>query len=189
MSRPRNKELRDWTAYERLRKERLAAQGKCYRCRGDAAFGHKVCSRCMDKRRMYAAGRRKDLRAIVVIQSTVIRRSFQLERRRDVIDAYGGVCVCCNESRHEFLSVDKIGDRLPPRIVGANIYSRLWKRGFPDGFQVLCWNCNMVRYYRSQCFHQNERRAVNEQQTTQTIPSTSGERMEPTSAAKGAIQR
>lgn len=61
--------------------------------------------------------------------------------------AYGGYrCVCCDETQPAFLSLDHLnndGCRHRKSIGrGANIYTWLRDNGYPQGFQVLCHNCN-----------------------------------------------
>lgn len=66
--------------------------------------------------------------------------------REDAIDAYGGKCACCGEGWLDYLHIDHInsGGREHRRQV-YNVYRDLQKRGYPDGYQVLCANCNMAK--------------------------------------------
>ena len=93
-------------------------------------------------------GRRREL-------STPERRAKAAERerlrylayRRLTISAYGGVCACCGESEPHFLELDHVqGDGREHReeighSARALVYYLL-RNDFPDGFQVLCSNCN-----------------------------------------------
>jgi hypothetical protein len=61
--------------------------------------------------------------------------------------AYGGYkCVCCGETHPAFLSIDHVnndgGKHRRSVGRGANIYTWLRDNGYPEGFQVLCHNCN-----------------------------------------------
>jgi len=65
--------------------------------------------------------------------------------------AYGGsVCACCGETDIRFLTIDHVdGDGAQHRKLiggGGNTYKWLRQNGYPSGFQVLCYNCNMGRY-------------------------------------------
>lgn len=83
--------------------------------------------------------------------------------RYEAFAAYGGaVCVCCEETRLERLSVDHVFgdghvDRRDARTVkggGKGVsYSQLRARGFPDRdrYQVLCHNCNMEKGVKESC--------------------------------------
>ena len=68
-----------------------------------------------------------------------------------VLRHYGGdtpSCVYCGESNHRFLTIDHVaGDGAAHRREndlkgGVVFYKWLEKNGHPDGFQVLCMNCN-----------------------------------------------
>ena len=93
------------------------------------------------------------------------------ERRRklrnDVISAYGSRCVCCGESREEFLTIDHInggGNAHRKSLVNMSsttFYQWLKSNEFPkQGFRCLCANCNFARGYRGYCPHEREREAV-----------------------------
>jgi hypothetical protein len=66
--------------------------------------------------------------------------------------AYGGFrCACCGETEKTFLTLDHIGNdgaSWRKRILGGRLragyatYAWIYKNGFPEGFQVLCMNCN-----------------------------------------------
>ncbi|KKM62855.1 hypothetical protein LCGC14_1517430 [marine sediment metagenome] len=64
-------------------------------------------------------------------------------------------CACCGEDHVEFLCIDHIngqGNKHRKSIKG-NLYNWLKKHGFPDGFRVLCLNCNGSRGYYGYCPH------------------------------------
>jgi hypothetical protein len=75
--------------------------------------------------------------------------------RVEVMAAYGGPrCACCGESEEKFLSIDHVNnDGAEHRRnigygegngKGASGRTLVWlkRNGFPEGFQVLCMNCN-----------------------------------------------
>ncbi len=56
-------------------------------------------------------------------------------------------CACCGESHFEFLTIDHINGggnqhMKSLRKIGTNLYRWLVNNDFPEGYQVLCWNCN-----------------------------------------------
>ena len=76
-------------------------------------------------------------------------------RRAAVIAHYGGKCACCGESEVAFLAVDHKGGggnahrrslSRSGKIVGSGkFYSWIVRNGYPDGFQLLCHNCNFAK--------------------------------------------
>lgn len=65
--------------------------------------------------------------------------------RRMVMDAYGGpVCACCGETIYEFLTIDHMNNDGADhrRAIGQHLYRWLIENDYPEGFQVLCMNCN-----------------------------------------------
>lgn len=69
-------------------------------------------------------------------------------------------CNCCGEKQIKFLALDHInggGNKHRKQIgikgKGGNIYLWIIRENFPNGFQVLCHNCNMAKAYYGQCPH------------------------------------
>ena len=85
----------------------------------------------------------------------------QLRLRKQVVEAYGGRCNCCAESRFEFLAVDHTdndGAEERKRIKGnGTLHSYIIEQGFPARYQVLCHNCNLAKSFTGKCPHQTER--------------------------------
>lgn len=69
--------------------------------------------------------------------------------RDEVLRHYGGRCIYCGEGRPIFLTIDHIAGagnqhrRAEQRA--KEIYTWLRVNGFPDGYQVACWNCNCAK--------------------------------------------
>lgn len=85
---------------------------------------------------------------------------YQRKRRRAAIDHYGGRCACCGESEYKFLAIDHVnGGGRQHRIQdpsALSIVSWLHRHGFPDGFRVLCHNCNMAYGQYGYCPHKRD---------------------------------
>jgi len=83
-------------------------------------------------------------------------------RRERIISKYGGACVCCDETRREFLAIDHVngGGAEHRREVNGQVYAWLEKNGYPAGFRILCHNCNMSRGIYGFCPHETERKAT-----------------------------
>jgi hypothetical protein len=80
-----------------------------------------------------------------------------------VMDHYGKICKCCGEDNIAFLNIDHIdgnGNTHRKEIgksSGIGFYTWLKKNNFPEGFQTLCFNCNIARYKNGGiCPHQQE---------------------------------
>lgn len=69
-------------------------------------------------------------------------------------------CACCGEGAKEFLVIDHInndGSKHRRTFKGARqIYQWLKNNSYPDGFQVLCHNCNFAKSHYPGCPHQSK---------------------------------
>ena len=72
------------------------------------------------------------------------QKGYHAEHIRTVIEHYGSRCACCGETEPIFLTMDHIdgGGTAHRESLNSGLYRWLIKNGFPDGFQVLCYNCN-----------------------------------------------
>lgn len=97
----------------------------------------------------------------------IIERRRQKDRqlKREIVDAYGGKCECCEESTIEFLTIDHInGDGAEHRRKiggkGRRIYAEIKREGFPkDRYRLLCLNCNISLGFYGYCPHHPEQRS------------------------------
>jgi hypothetical protein len=70
-------------------------------------------------------------------------------------------CRCCRNSSHiDFLTIDHIEGRKnlskdEKKLKGEKLNVWLRKNNYPEGFQVLCWNCNMTKGSFGQCPHED----------------------------------
>lgn len=70
-------------------------------------------------------------------------------------------CACCGEKELKFLSIDHInggGNKQRKEMKGAGGASMtLWiiRNNFPEGFQILCHNCNMAKGFYRICPHRD----------------------------------
>jgi hypothetical protein len=67
-------------------------------------------------------------------------------------------CDCCGESDPRFLTVDHIngGGHKHRKATTKNTCRWLLKNNFPNGFQILCFNCNLGRERNHKvCPHQD----------------------------------
>ena len=98
-----------------------------------------------------------------------------------VLDHYGRFCACCGEITEQFLSLDHMNNdgashrRQVRGHNGGTVYAWLVKNGFPEGFQILCYNCNFAKGRYGICPHEatrtSERLAKRDgQQTQEFVP-------------------
>ena len=105
-------------------------------------------------RRLYAADQ---------VAGRAKSRAKNHRRRDEALRAYGAVCACCGEGRREFLTIDHIaGNGAAHRRAlwgdsrkgsGSPFYGWLKRQGYPEGFRVLCQNCNCAMGYYGYCPH------------------------------------
>ena len=104
-------------------------------------FYHNECKKCTQERQRPA--------------NTRTRR----KAKQDVLVAYGRSCACCGETEPVFLTIDHIdGNGAEHRRQinnrgGSSFYYWLRQNGYPEGYQVLCWNCNSAKHINGTCPH------------------------------------
>ncbi len=83
-------------------------------------------------------------------------RDRERQLRDEVLAQYGGRCRCCGETKREFLSFDHVnggGRKHRSEIGSGKIHRWLRKEGYPDGFRILCHNCNQALGAYGYCPH------------------------------------
>lgn len=74
---------------------------------------------------------------------------WNYRNRQKCLDAYGRMCACCGEDNDRFLTIDHVDNNghemRKEHLTGNTFYRWLIRNGFPDGFQILCFNCNIGR--------------------------------------------
>jgi len=101
-----------------------------------------------------------------------IEHARQRERRRrleiklEAFSAYGGCCACCGVDDHEFLAIDHINGggnkqrKADSSNGGIGLYYKLKATGYPQGYRVLCHNCNVAIGLWKRCPHEIKRQAT-----------------------------
>lgn len=119
---------------------------KCKTTKPETAFyppkGRKVCKRCKNK------------------LTAKTSRQFRVELKEMVLRHYSPdlrcQCAKCPFSYPgiAFLSLDHInGKGEHKREVRRRLYQWIKNNGFPEGFQVLCFNCNLGKSGSGKCPH------------------------------------
>jgi len=105
------------------------------------------------------------------------RKRFDI--KMESFQAYGGpVCTCCGEAHIEFLTIDHIhGNGGVPRNArhrkGEGLYRWLKKEGWPEGFRVLCMNCNFAHGHAGYCPHEREAKGSYSKPISHTLVASS----------------
>lgn len=96
------------------------------------------------------------------------KKSAYKALKLEALQAYGGRCACCGESRYQFLTFQHSnGDGAAHRAeicgnyrhAGASFVRALKRLGFPPvpGLEVLCYNCHMATDLNGCCPHRLEK--------------------------------
>lgn len=97
-----------------------------------------------------------------------VHKRHRAKLRHTVLEHYSNAtfaCECCHEREYQFLAIDHVYPvgRKPkngaPRS-GPTLYRWLINNGFPDGYRVLCHNCNLGRSINGGVCPHEERYAV-----------------------------
>lgn len=141
---------------ERMRKcrARRLEKGVCIQCGKGEPVAAQICKICNDKRKAWY--KNSDYRT----------RNAELRagEKKIVFDHYGGRCACCGETEPCFLAIDHIdgdGNNHRKKIGkwGSSFFKWLIANDFPEGFQVLCHNCNMGKHLNGgECPHKSKPR-------------------------------
>ena len=93
---------------------------------------------------------------------SIYRRKHNRALKLEVMNYYGGAkCACCGENNLEFLCFDHIdggGTKHRKAIgnMGRQFYYWLKLNGYPTGYRVLCYNCNMSFGFYGYCPHERK---------------------------------
>jgi len=126
--------------YQREFRKQKKAAGLCFDCGTNPKSNTGRCVSCKEKHKKagnkyYHEGKGRELEA-----------ARNVNQKAKVLDHYGWRCNChgCSETNPKFLTIDHINNDgyLHRQTMRENICDWLIKNNFPDGFQVLCWNCN-----------------------------------------------
>lgn len=85
------------------------------------------------------------------IANSKATKKYNMKVRQTIVTAYGGKCICCGEAEPLFLQLDHIANdgAMHRELVGGvrnasqAAYRDVIRRSFPDGYQILCANCNV----------------------------------------------
>lgn len=138
------KKMAQW---QRKRYDKRQAQGLCGHCgKAPPKEGFKSCEACLTSYRKRSKNKTEESRT----KHNIKTKQNEASIRQRVKEHYGGKCACCGESNPLFLTVDHVnndGAAHRKAIGTGRIYRWLLKNQFPEGYQLLCWNCNLGKFY------------------------------------------
>ena len=139
------------------------------RCKGEEYSSWcKVCNRRRHRSRYYRKrkevlldkkNKRYKMSEEDRMRKRISRKAYNEKNREIVLDKLGNKCACCGEDEKLFLEIDHInndGAQHRSRDTdSATMVRWLIKNNFPEGFQLLCSNCNMAKGRHGKCPHNN----------------------------------
>lgn len=106
------------------------------------------------KQREYQKAYRQKKKLEISLQ----KKEYRLKVKIKVLTYYSKgkpFCECCKEDIIEFLSIDHIngGGTKHRKQISNIIYWWLIKNNYPEGYRVLCHNCNQAFGFYGKCPH------------------------------------
>lgn len=145
----------------RNRKKRRREEGLCLTCGITKTNSESYCRKCLDRANAWAkrrseqwrseglcleCGRERMLGLMHCVKCVERKRTSNRALKDRVFEKYGGyVCACCGEKERLFLQIDHInndGNKHRKKIGHHNFYLWLEQNNYPEGYQILCANCN-----------------------------------------------
>jgi hypothetical protein len=85
-------------------------------------------------------------------------RDLRFQLKLDAISAYGSVCACCGLDIVFFLEIDHVFGGGSAHIKslrkqGTTLHKFLKQEGYPEGYRLLCSNCNCALGFYRGCPH------------------------------------
>jgi hypothetical protein len=124
---------------------------------GSLAHLYGVATRC----RTCYNRREKRRREAAKVAGAPLHRRAQERWKAGVLEHYSGEtprCACCANQYRPHLTIDHAeqngaAHRRALKAAGDNRHFYRWlkENGFPDGFRVLCYNCNFAAYRLGHC--------------------------------------
>lgn len=151
----KNREAVNEQARLRRRALRLAAMADPVQHEAMKAKGRADYAKHRERRRADANRKAKENRVTILARA----KERYAAAKDAAIRAYGGYrCACCSVTVPEFLAIDHIngGGNRQRKVHGSGMQFYLWlkRNDYPEGFRILCHNCNYALGQFGYCPHQ-----------------------------------
>ena len=153
------------TAYDAARKAKLRSEGRCVDCAAPIGIlGTDRCAECSSYYSKRQKRRKKERKEKGMCpqcgknppskghrwcpECRTATREYDAKVRGEVLAHYGAVCECCKESEPAFLTFDHInggGTKHRKETGRGKLHQWLRRHNYPQGYRVLCFNCNCGR--------------------------------------------
>jgi hypothetical protein len=124
--------------------------------------GHKLCSRCKQSKIIANFGKGNSSRCGLSSWCKECNNNYNIITSRitrmEFILAYGGKCNCCGETELSLLTIEHIRGKGHKLIYDSmtRLLRQLKALNWPEGYTVLCFNCNLSTAYGRPCIHTKE---------------------------------
>ena len=143
--------------YQKNREKLLEKQKEYYKGNAPSIKGNvkKWVKNNREKRRIYVQNHYKNN----VEKYREYAKKHRIKTKMQALEHYGGAppeCKCCGEKHIEFLTMDHIdggGRKHREEIGSGKLYIWLRQNNYPNGFRVLCMNCNNSMGHSGYCPH------------------------------------
>jgi hypothetical protein len=123
----------------------------CAKCgKNPPKFGRVECEACIEKRHTGYISNKEN-------RATKNKIKYQ-ELQDKVYVGYGDKCKCCSGTNRDYFTIDHVNNDGAEhrKIIGrGNLILLQWliDNNFPEGFQILCANCHLVKTRGITCSH------------------------------------
>lgn len=125
------------------------------RTRSGKPYREPYCTPCRNARNRSYYNTSKEERTAQMLE-------YRWGIKQQAIERYGGACDCCGEDTMSFLTLtEKELQKEEPKqqgwySAGFTLARYVIKHDFPDGYIVLCFNCEAGRVQNGICPHKDE---------------------------------
>jgi hypothetical protein len=170
-----------YASYRERNRQKVNQRAREYRARKGDEYRKKSLQRFWDR----VNAMNEEEKAFFYRQQADRKKNELLKIKEKVFEIYGEKCACCGELEKSFLTIDHINNdgathRKEIGNGGDRILRWLRKNNYPEGFQILCWNCQWGKVKNNGvCPHQvrcdGQAKAVGSSESKKSAPYMGGD--------------